>query len=160
MIQNDDEVRFINTIKLLKHLPKVSAPPNFESDLMRRINSGNFIENFRARWWDKLFLPSRLIPAAAFALSIVAVFYFLNFNSVERDNPFLAKPKFREIALKTSDKQTFRAKSSEYAEASVNGSFKINKEGFNFLQIRLNETERAKINRLKEQIKAYFNKKQ
>ena len=144
MIQNDDEVRYINIIRLLKQLPKVTAPPNFESDLMRRINSGNFQENYRSRWWDKLFLPSRLIPAAAFALSILAVFYFLNFNSVERENPFLAKPKIRKTV----------------SEASIAGSFKINKEGLNFLQIRLNEAERAKINKLKEQIKDYFKKKQ
>jgi hypothetical protein len=144
MIQNDDEVRYINIIRLLKQLPKVTAPPNFESDLMRRINSGNFQENYRSRWWDKLFLPSRFIPAAAFALSILAVFYFLNFNSVERENPFLAKPKIRETV----------------SEASIAGSFKINKEGLNFLQIRLNEAERAKINKLKEQIKDYFKKKQ
>jgi len=97
---------------------------------MRRINSGNFQENYRSRWWDKLFLPARIIPAAAFALSILAVFYFLNFNSVERENPFLAKPKIRETV----------------SEASIAGSFKINKEGLNFLQIRLNEAERAKIN--------------
>jgi hypothetical protein len=160
MIQNDDEERYINTINLLKQIPKVSVPPNFESDLMRRINSANYNENFRARWWDKLLLPSRLIPAAAFALSIVAVFYFLNFKSIDRENPFFAKPKFREIASKTTDKQTFPSKPSEYAEASMNGSLKINKEGLNFLQIRLNQAERAKINRLKEQIKAYFNKKQ
>jgi hypothetical protein len=142
MIQNDDEVRYINIIKLLKQLPKVTAPPNFESDLMRRINSGNFQENYRSRWWDKLFLPSRLIPAAAFALSILAVFYFLNFNSVDHENPFLVKPKIRETV----------------SEASIAGSFKINKEGLNFLQIRLNEAERAKINKLKEQIKDYFKK--
>ena len=111
---------------------------------MRRINSGNFKENFKPRWWEKFFLPSRLIPVAAFILSIAAVLYFLNFNSIEPENPFLAKPKFRET----------------FSEASIDGSFKINKEGLNFLQIRLNETEKAKINKLKEQIKAYFNKKQ
>jgi hypothetical protein len=144
MIQNDDEVHYINIITLLKQLPKVIAPLNFESDLMRRINSGNFQENYRSRWWDKLFLPSRLIPAAAFALSILVVFYFLSFNPVERENPFLAKPKIRETV----------------SEASIAGSFKINKEGLNFLQIRLNEAERAKINKLKEQIKDYFKKKQ
>ena len=144
MIPGYDEERYINIINLLKQLPKISAPPDFESDLMMRINSGNFKEKYKVHWWDKLFLPSRLIPAAAFALSIVAVFYFLNFNTVERENPFLAKPKIR----------------TTVSEASIAGSFKINKEGLNFLQIRLNETERAKINRLKEQIKAYFNKKQ
>ena len=47
---------------------------------------------------------------------------------------------------------------ADYAEASINSSFKINKEGLNFLHIRLNDAERAKINKLKEQIKAYFNK--
>ena len=144
MIPGYDEERYINIINVLKQLPKVTAPPNFESDLMRRINSQNFKENLKVRWWNKLFLPSRLIPAAAFVLSIVAVFYFLNFNTVERENPFLAKPKIR----------------TTVSEASIAGSFKINKEGLNFLQIRLNDAERAKINRLKEQIKAYFNKKQ
>ena len=75
MIQNDDEVHYLNIITLLKQLPKVIAPLNFESDLMRRINSGNFQKNYRSRWWDKLFLPSRIIPAAAFALSILVVFW-------------------------------------------------------------------------------------
>ena len=144
MIPGYDEERYINIINLLKQMPKVTAPPNFESDLMRRINSGNFKENYKVHWWDKLFFPSRLIPAAAFALSVVAVFYFLNFNTVERENPFLAKPKIRQTV----------------SEASIAGSFKINKEGLNFLHIRINEAERAKINRLKEQIKAYFNNKQ
>ena len=144
MIPGYDEERYINIINLLKQLPKVTAPPNFESDLMRRINSGNFKENFKVRWWDKLLLPSRLIPASAFALSIIAVFYFLNFNTMERDNPFLAKPKIR----------------TTVSEASIAGSFKINKEGLNFLHIRLNEVERAKINSLKEQVKAYFNREQ
>ena|ERR1035437_6296293 len=139
-----DEVRYEKIVSLLRQMPKVTAPPNFESDLMKRINSRDYNEKFKVRWWDRLFLPSRLIPAAAFALSLVAVFYFLNFNTVEQENPFLAKPKIRETV----------------SEASIAGSFKINKEGLNFLHIRLNEAERAKINRLKEQIKAYFNEKQ
>jgi len=76
MIQNGDEVRYINIIKTLKQLPKLTAPPNFESDLMRRINSGNFNEKFTVRWFDKLFSPSRFIPAFAFTLSIIAIFIF------------------------------------------------------------------------------------
>ena len=139
-----DEVHYEKIVNLLRQMPKVTAPPNFESDLMRRINSRDFNEKFKVRWWDRLFLPSRLIPAAVFALSIVALFYFLNFNSIERENPFLAKPKIIE----------------NVSQASIAGSIKINKEGLNFLHIRLNEAERAKITRLKEQIKAYFNDKQ
>jgi hypothetical protein len=159
MIPGYDEVRYSKITNLLKNLPKVTAPPNFESDLMRRINSGDFKENFTMHWWDKLLLPSRLIPVAAFALSVVALFYFLNFNSVEQENPFLAKPQIRQSLSQVSDKHIFPAKPPEYAEASVNGSLKINKEGLNFLHIRLNDAEKAKINRLKEQIKTYFNNK-
>jgi len=108
-----DEVRYEKIVRLLRQMPKVTAPPNFESDLMRRINSRDFNEKFKVRWWDRLFLPSRLIPAAAFGLSIIAVFYFLNFNTIERDNPFLAKPKIIE----------------NVSQASIAGSIKINKEG-------------------------------
>jgi hypothetical protein len=160
MIPIDDEVRYSNIINLLRQMPRVDAPPNFESDLIRRINSGNFTENYKVRWWEYFFLPSRFIPAAAFTVSIVVVFYFLNFNSIERDNPFLAKPQIRKSVVQYRGKQLLPVKTPEYAEASINGSFKINKEGLNFLHIRLNEAERAKITRLKEQIRAYFNNNQ
>jgi hypothetical protein len=160
MLPDSDEVRYVNIVNLLKQMPKVDAPSNFESDLMRRINSGNFKERYKVKWWDKLFLPSRLIPASALVLSLFAVLYFLNFNSVEQENPFLVNSGIRKIVTQPSPNQLFPSKPSDYAEASVNSSFKINKEGLNFLQIRLNDAERAKINRLKEQIKAYFNQNQ
>lgn len=160
MLQLDNDAQYMKIKDLLKQMPKVEAPSNFEADLMRRINSGNFQERYKVRWWDKLLLPSRLIPAGALALSIVAVFYYLNFNAMERDNPFLTKPKIRESVSQTPNSQIFHSKSSEYSEASINISFKINKEGLNFLQIRLNDAEKAKITRLKEQIRAYFKNKQ
>ena len=157
MIPIDDEARYKNIINDLKHLAKVNAPPNFESDLMRKINSGNFVEKYKVRWWEYFFLPSRLIPSAAFIISVFAIFYFLNFNSIDSDNPFLTQPKIRKSALQDPGKQLLPVKTPEYAEASVSSSFKMNKEGLNFLHIRLNDTEKAKIMRLKEQIKAYFN---
>ena len=156
MIPIDDDVRYKNIVNLLKQMPKVTAPPNFEPDLMRRINSGNFSDNYKVRWWEYFFLPSRIMATATFVVSIVAVFYFLNFNSVEQDNPFLVKPQIRKSLAQNQGKQLLPAKTPEYAEASVNGSFKINKEGLNFLHIRLNDVEKAKITRLKEQIRAYF----
>jgi hypothetical protein len=158
MIPDEDEVRFQNVISLLKQMPKVSTPPNFESDLMRRINSGNFKESYKLHWWENLLSPSRLIPSAAIAASIIAILYFLNFNSTEQENPFLTLPRIRENAIQVSSKQNLPSVPTDYAEASINSSFKNNKEGLNFLQIRLNDAERAKINKLKEQIKAYFDK--
>jgi hypothetical protein len=160
MIPDEDEIRFKNVIGLLKQMPKVSAPPNFESDLMRMINSGNFNEKYKLHWWDKFLLPSRLIPSAAIAASIVAILYFINPGSAEYENPFLVKPVMREDVSRNSAKQKLPVNPTEFAEASINNSLKINKEGLNFLQIRINDAERAKINKLKEQIKAYFNKNQ
>jgi hypothetical protein len=160
MIQDENDLSYMNSIKLLKQLPKVTAPPNFESDLMRRINAGNFKGNYKVKWWEKLLLPSRLIPSTALALSLLAVFYILNFNSADQDNPFLAKPRIRKIVSQNVSNKLLTARPSELAEASINGSFKINKEGLNFLQIRLNDTEKARINRLKQQIRAYFDKNQ
>ncbi|MDR3668289.1 MAG: hypothetical protein P4L35_15715 [Ignavibacteriaceae bacterium] len=157
MIPNDDEVRYKNIINLLKQMPKVSAPPNFESDLMRRINIGNFNDTYKIKWWDRFLFPTRIIAATTLAISIVAVFYVLNDNSVDKENPFLLKPPIRKSVLQSQNKQLHLSKTPEYAEASINGSFKINKEGLNFLHIRLNEAEKAKITRLKEQIRAYFN---
>jgi hypothetical protein len=160
MIPIDDEVRYKNIINLLKQIPKVKTPPNFESDLMRRINSGNFKDNYSAHWWEYFFLPSRLIPAASIAIAVITVFYFLNFNSIEQDNPFLSLPKIRTSVSQVTGKQPLHSKTSDYAEASVSTSIKINKEGLNFLHIRLNDAEKAKITNLKEQIRAYFNNNQ
>ena len=161
MIPDDnDELRYKNVINILKQMPKVGTPQNFESDLMRRINSGNFSDKYKFLWWEYFFFPSRLIPAAAIIISIFAVVYLLNFNSIDVDNPFLAQPQIRKSAMQDQGKYSLSPKTSEYAEASVNSSFKMNKEGLNFLHIRLNETEKAKIIRLKEQIKAYFNNNQ
>jgi hypothetical protein len=158
MIPDEDEERFKNVIGLLKQIPKVSTPPNFESDLMRRINSGNFKGSYNLHWWEKILSPSRLIPSAAVAASIIAILYFLNFNSTEQDNPFLTLPKIRENVIQISSKQKVPSMPTDYAQASINSSFKNNKEGLNFLQIRLNDAERAKIIKLKEQIKGYFDK--
>jgi hypothetical protein len=160
MIPDVNDELHKNVINLLKQMPKVATPPNFESDLMRRINSGNFTDKYKFLWWEYFFFPSRLIPAAAVVISIFTVFYYLNFNSIDVDNPFLAQPQLRKSALQNPGKLSLSPKASEYAEASINGPFKMNKEGLNFLHIRLNETEKAKISRLKEQIKAYFNNNQ
>ncbi|MDR3609176.1 MAG: hypothetical protein P4L27_01275 [Ignavibacteriaceae bacterium] len=160
MIPDDDDFHYKSIINLLKYMSKVSAPPNFESDLMRRINSGNFKEKYKVQWWDKILLPSRVIPSAAVAASVVAILYFYNPNSTEYENPFLVKPVMREDISRVSTNRNLSTVPHEFAEASVNNSLKINKEGLNFLQIRINDAERAKINKLKEQIKAYFNKTQ
>jgi hypothetical protein len=158
MAPGDDEIKHERVINLLKQMEKVSAPPGFESDLMRRINLGNYEEKYKLTWWNNLLTPWRLISSAAVVGAAALVLYFFNFSTSDYENPFLVKPKMRIVKTQGVNDQKAPVSRIQYSEASVNGSLKIDKEGLNFLQIRLNDAEKAKINRLKAQIKAYFNK--
>jgi hypothetical protein len=144
---DDDEIRFRSVIKVLKHTSKIVAPPGFEADLMRKINSHNYDESKNVGWWVKLLSPSRLIPSFA-AVTVIVVFIFLNFNSIERENPFFATPKMRETLNTVTN--------SQFSAASLNQSFEVNKDGLNFLQIRMTDADRTKINKLKAQIRDYL----
>ena len=154
---DDDEIRFKSVINLLKHTSKVSAPPGFEADLMRRINLNNYSERNKVKWWENILIPSRIVPSVS-PLAVVIIFFVLNFNTVEREDPFFATPKMRETlntgrAVKLQD---ISRNDQGFTAASLNQSFAINKDGLNFLQIRLTDAERTRINLLKTQIRQYL----
>jgi len=96
MALNDEELRYKNVINTLKGLPKVNAPRNFETELMRRINSETY--NEKKSFWERLFLPTRLIPSAALAVSAVVLFFILN-NSNDSEDPLLMEPKIHEDVI-------------------------------------------------------------
>jgi hypothetical protein len=102
-MENIDEnsQQYSEIIKTLKGLQKVKAPANFEADLLRRINSGKY-EKERS-FWEKLLLPSRLIPSAALVLAAVIVFFVLNMNSATVENPLLMAPRVREDVIATKN---------------------------------------------------------
>ncbi len=100
---NDDELKYKNVITSLKNLPKVNAPVNFDADLMRRINTESLNQKEKESFWKKLFLPSRLIPSAALAISAVILLFFLNINNDEAENPLLMEPKVREDIIQTKN---------------------------------------------------------
>ena len=102
MALNDDELRFKNVIDALKGLTEVKAPKNFEADLMRRINSEKFEEK-RQSFWEKMFLPSRLVPSAGLAVAAVLLLFVININSDEVENPLLMEPKVREDMIEAKD---------------------------------------------------------
>jgi len=89
-----DDIKYKEVINILKGLPEVNSPENFETELMRKINAGNFEK--RLSLWDKIFLPSRLIPSAALAVTTVIILFVMNINSGEIDNPLLIEPRVRE----------------------------------------------------------------
>lgn len=92
----DEEKKYQNLINDLNNLRKVEAPKNFETELWKKINSENLVE--KKSFWENLFSPSKLIPAAAL-ISAVILFFIVETNSEPFDDPFNAMPRLREDVL-------------------------------------------------------------
>jgi len=98
----DDEKKYDDLIKTLKHLQQVKAPPNFEADLKRKLNAEKYAKEEK-KSIKRFFTPSRLIPSFGLAAAAVVVFLLVNLDSEETDNPFLMEPKVRENMILISD---------------------------------------------------------
>ena len=90
-VQNiNGENQYKEVIKLLKELPKLKAPDNFELNLMTRIYNKNFeIKN------DKSFeftVWGFLKPAAVVTITAVIIFFVIDLNSIDNSNPLLTEP--------------------------------------------------------------------
>jgi len=105
MLQNDDEKKYEDVIQKLKNLFKVNAPANFESDLKRRINAEE--TSGMKSFWDKLILPSRLIPSAGLAAAAMIIFFMITLSPEEMDNPFLIEPKIRQNIIEVDNVEGF-----------------------------------------------------
>lgn len=167
---NENDLKYKDVIKTLKSLPQVKVPSNFEADLMRRINSERFEE--KQSFWEKIFLPSRLIPSAGLAVAAVLLLFVINLNSDETENPLLMEPKVRkdiieakklsDIPLSVEEKSEqnrmgYGSESSgrERTQRSQNNGFttagfSIEKEGLNFRQMNLSEEEKKQLNELRK----------
>ena len=75
---NDEEKKYKRLIDDLKNLPKVDAPKNFETELLRKINSSEEIK--KVSFWEKLLSPARLAPAALAIVSAVIIFFVVDIN--------------------------------------------------------------------------------
>lgn len=115
----DDDHQYNDVIKILKGLQKVSAPANFEADLMRRINTEKFEK--RKSFWEKFLLPSRLIPSGALAAIAVILLFIFNTGAGMEDNPLLMPPRIREdiIAGTEMPPANTKAPSEESSVAKV-----------------------------------------
>ena len=96
----NDDTKYRDVINTLKQLQQVKAPADFEAGLMRRIKSESFPEKETFR--EGIFIPSRIIPTAALAITALLLIFVLNDTAMHQDNPLLTAPKEREdITLKT-----------------------------------------------------------
>ncbi len=89
----NDDMKYQDVINTLGQLQQVKAPAGFEADLMRRINSESIPE--KRTFWQNIFIPSRLVPAAALAVTALLLIFVLNNNGVTPDNPLLTAPRER-----------------------------------------------------------------
>ena len=91
---NDEEKKHKKLIDELKNLPKVEAPKNFETELLRKINSSEEVR--KVGFWEKLLSPARLAPAALAIVSAVIIFFVVDINSEVMEDPLNIAPRLRE----------------------------------------------------------------
>ncbi len=92
-VNPNDDMKYQDVINTLRQLQQVKAPAGFESDLMRRINTESFPDE--RKFWQNIFIPSRMVPAAALAVTALILIFVLNNNAVIPDNPLLTAPRER-----------------------------------------------------------------
>ena len=112
----NDEKKYKDVIKALKGLKEINAPENFEADLQRRINSEKFSKEEKKSFWENIFVPSRLIPSLGLVTVAVAIFFVVDTNSEEVDNPFLIEPKVREDVFAVTDYEEVEKKQDELSK--------------------------------------------
>jgi hypothetical protein len=91
---NEEEKTYKKLLDDLKNLPKVDAPKNFETELLRKINSSE--PEKKESFWDKLLSPGRLAPAAIAIASAAIIFFVVDINSEEMEDPLNIAPRLRE----------------------------------------------------------------
>lgn len=91
---NEEEKTYKKLLDDLKNLPKIDAPKNFETELLRKINSTE--PEKKESFWDKLLSPGRLAPAAIAIASAAIIFFVVDINSVEMEDPLNIAPRLRE----------------------------------------------------------------
>ena len=99
----DDDKKYNDVIKTLNQLQEVKAPANFEAELMRKINSERYREKKEQNFWNKIFLPSRLIPSAGLAAAAILVFFVVTLNPEELEDPLIMEPRVRKDIIEVVD---------------------------------------------------------
>jgi len=173
MLKNEEEMKYKELINTLHSLQKINAPSGFESDLLRKINSAP--QKSKKSFFDPIFSPSRLIPAAT-AVAAVIILFVINPRAETPEDPLMTDPRVREdiistegVALNSQTESKVNAEirrkdsssnyqSGRYTASTSNKNLFINKSGLNFRQIRLSNDEREQLKQLKAKIKSLWNK--
>lgn len=91
---NEEDKTYKKLLDDLKNLPKIDAPKNFETELLRKINSSKYEK--KESFWNKLISPGKLAPAAIAIASAAIIFFVVDINSNEMEDPLNIAPRLRE----------------------------------------------------------------
>ncbi len=91
---NNEEKTYKKLLDDLKNLPKIDAPKYFETELLRKINSSELEK--KENIWDRLLSPAKLAPAAVAIVSAAIIFFVIDINPVEMEDPLNIAPRLRE----------------------------------------------------------------
>lgn len=136
----NDEKNYEDVIKALKGMQKVNAPENFEADLQRKINSEKYAKEEKKSFWQNIFVPSRLIPSLGLVATAVVIFFVVDTNSEEMDNPFLIEPRVREDVFVVTDYDEFEAKKEDVSKQKSIKKDEPQKQNESVLEKRRDET--------------------
>lgn len=112
----NEEKKYEDIIKSLNNLQEVKAPANFEADLQRRINSEKLSKGEKKNFWNNIFVPSKIIPSLGLVATAVLIFFVMESNSEEMDNPFLIEPKVREDVFVITEYEELEIKQEEISK--------------------------------------------
>jgi hypothetical protein len=91
---NEEEKTYKKLLDDLKNLPRIDAPKNFETELLRKINSSR--PEIKQSFWDRLFSIGKLAPAAVAIVSAAIIFFVVDINSEVMEDPLNIAPRLRE----------------------------------------------------------------
>ena len=91
---NEEEKTYKKLLDDLKNLPKIDAPKNFETELLKKINLSE--PEKKESFWDKILSPGKLAPAAVALASAAIIFFVVDINSEEMEDPLSIEPRLRE----------------------------------------------------------------
>jgi hypothetical protein len=94
---NEQEETYKKLVDDLKNLPRIDAPKNFETELLRKINSSE--PEKKQSFWDKLLSPGKLGPAAVAIASAAIIFFIVDISPEEFEDPLNIEPRLREDLL-------------------------------------------------------------
>jgi hypothetical protein len=116
-VQNiNGEDQYKDVINLLKELPKIKAPDNFELSVMTRIHNQNFdIERDKS---NEFTVWGFLKPAAVVTLTAVIVFFVIDLSTIDVQNPLLTKPEPMDVSF-SDEEESFSLQKEFIVEESV-----------------------------------------